>query len=433
MGRGNTIDKYLAKRADLTGRPLISGALDGIEHVVVIPALAERDYLFETLESLRANTASELRRTLVVCVVNNRAAPHAEPVDIEDNRQTLEGLDALVHGDGALRVAYVDASSPGRELPAKDGAGLARKIGLDWGLALLHERGATCPLLFSLDADALVAPNYLDAVRAHFEAKNPWAGVVAYAHQLDGTPEETAAVVCYELLLRYHSLGLRYAGSPYALHAIGSTIVCRAEAYGAVSGMNRRLAGEDFYFLEKLIKTGRVDSIKTTTVYPSGRASSRCPFGTGPRVRDFPEANADSYLVYHPESYEVLREWLAVVAASLTAQADELLSRAETIHPELRAFLEASCFERNWDNLRQNSPGPRGLHDQFHRWFDGLKTLRLIHRLRDHGLPRQDLFGAMAALLAMAGQTPPVDLDAGLRGRLDRNIELLEFMRTRAL
>ena len=79
-------------------------------------------------------------------------------------------------------------------------------------------------------------------------------------------------------------IGLSYAGSPYAFHAIGSTMSCTAEAYAAVRGMNRRTAAEDFHFLDKLAKLGRIGHIEKTTVFPSPRTSHRVPFGTGQRM-----------------------------------------------------------------------------------------------------------------------------------------------------
>ncbi len=435
MQQSDTINKYLEKRADLTSRPLVSGPLAGIEQVVVIPALAEKAYLFDTLASLSANAPAELRRTLVLCVVNNRAEPYADPADIDDNRQTLELLDTMLHGSRAeglapLRLAYVDASSPGHELSEKDGVGLARKIGLDWGLAVLRQTNALCGLLFSLDADTSVAPDYLEVVRAHFETQGTWAAVVAYAHRLEGSPGEVAGIVRYELFLRYHALGLAYAKSPYAFHAIGSTIVCRAEAYAVVSGMNRRQAGEDFYFLQQLIKTGRVHSIAATAVYPSCRASGRVPFGTGPRVRQFDEGGQVAYSLYHPESYRILKHWLSVVANHLEASSDDLLSRAEAVCPQLSAFLEANCFERTWGRLKQHSAHARGLHEQFHRWFDGLKTLRLIHHLRDNGFPQQDMFEAIGGLLAMLDKGPPVNMSGDIQNDLGRQTDLLEYLRS---
>jgi hypothetical protein len=409
-------DKYLKKRADLDRWPLTSGELDGIAQVVVIPVLAERAFLFHTLESLGANPTCELGRTLIICVVNNRRPPFSRPKDIEENCRVLELLDAAIHGRPlsrdaglaarGLRLAYADASSPGLELPERDGVGLARKIGMDWAISIFARPGLdhdVLPLLISLDADALVEPSYLRSIRAHFDATGAWAAVVAYAHQAAGTETERAAIGWYELFLRYHTLGLHYAGSPYAFHTIGSTMVCSAAAYVAASGMNRRQAGEDFYFLQQLAKTGAVDHICDTTVRPSPRASSRTPFGTGRRVSSFPGRRHEPSLAYHPESYSILKQWLEVVKSGLEDPGGRLMARARDIDPELETFLNDQGFPRAWSHLRENAGSCNTLHAQFHRWFDGLRTLKLIHHLRDHGRPEQSLLDSIAWLLEAAG------------------------------
>src|SRR5690606_30362640 len=102
-------------------------------------------------------------------------------------------------------------------------------------------------LIISLDADTLVEPNYLQALRKEFDLQDAWAAVIDFAHPLAGPVEQQAAILAYEIHLRYHVLGLRYAGSPYAFHTVGSAMACTAEAYVAAGGMNRRQAGEDFY------------------------------------------------------------------------------------------------------------------------------------------------------------------------------------------
>jgi len=99
--------------------------------------------------------------------------------------------------------------------------------------------------------------------------------------------EGQAAICCYEIFLRYWVLGLKYAKSPWAFHSIGSTIVTSTDSYLKVRGMNKREAGEDFYFLNKLAKIGSIDYIRDTCVFPSARSSSRVPFGTGKRIERF--------------------------------------------------------------------------------------------------------------------------------------------------
>ncbi len=399
----------MERNADIERRPLIAGCPDGVEQVVVIPAMAENSYLFDTLESLATNRGGIVARTLAVCVVNNRRPGVAAGAVLAENAATLERLEQIVREDAyaPLRVGYIDASSPGCELPESDGVGLARKIGMDRALRVLCECDSSCPVLLSLDADTRVAPNYLEAVHEHFAEERTGGAVVAYAHRFDGSPREVAGVIVYELFLRYHSLGLAYAGSPYALYGIGSTITCTGGAYAAVSGMNRRQAGEDFYFLEKLVKTGRVEPLRSTVVLPSSRASSRVPFGTGPRVRDFDATNPECYAVYNVESYAILRRWLLTATTSLDESAETLMKRAGQIALPLSSYLDSICFSENWDTLKRNAPDPERFAAQFHRWFDGLKTLRLIHHLRDNGYPDQDMFVALPALLDAADVSVP--------------------------
>ncbi|MDO9516157.1 MAG: glycosyltransferase family A protein, partial [Syntrophales bacterium] len=247
---------------------IVSGSLEGIDNAVVIPALAESKHLFSTLASLSQNSPAELSRTLVICVVNNGSPDTVPAGDLADNRETLKRLRKLVDADGDdLRIGYVDASSPGLEMPDRSaGVGLARKIGLDLALDVFDYENDCPKLLFALDSDTLVENNYLSAVRDSFEKEKNTSSVIAFAHQEADRADEQAAICCYELFLRYYVLGLRYAGSPYAFHSIGSTMVCTAEGYATVRGMNKRRAGEDFYFLDKLAKIGRMGRIKTTTV-----------------------------------------------------------------------------------------------------------------------------------------------------------------------
>ena len=102
-------------------------------------------------------------------VVNHR--PDASPEDKADNRATLELLAAGDPRWDGLNLAWVDAASPGLELPLKGGGvGLARRIGLDLALSRLDCLNGD-PLLVCLDADTLVRPDYLPALVRHFRTE----------------------------------------------------------------------------------------------------------------------------------------------------------------------------------------------------------------------------------------------------------------------
>ncbi len=421
------IEKYLDKHADLGRWPLRAGSTEGVDQVVVIPVLVESEYLFKTLSSLAENSPGALLRTLIICVVNNRKFPAATYEQIEDNQQTLEKLvkiDELADLRG-LRLGYVDASSSGNELPDRDGVGLARKIGLDHALKILSSCNEAPALLFCLDADTLVEPNYLEACPDFFMRNNVGAAVVDYAH-----PLSNPGICCYEMFLRYHELGLRFAGSAYAFPTIGSTMVCTCGAYATVSGMNRRQAGEDFYFLQKLRKTCGVGRITLTTVHPSPRDEPRTPFGTAERVKRFSKGGKDIFQVYHPEVYSVIKRWNELVERNLESDAESVLSQAQTICDELKTFLVKNDFAHVWTRIKKNNPDSTRFLHQFHCWFDAFKTLKLIHFLRDHGYPNQDIFSSVIVLLKLnEADVSGISEGKGLRGDIGEQRRLVELLR----
>jgi hypothetical protein len=417
-------EKYLRACKNFQGRPLVAGSAEGIEQAVVIPALAERDSLFRTLAGIAGNPASDLGRTLVICVVNNHRPPLAGDAEIHNNQETLSVLHALVFGhpanpdlpgeirnefqqisDSSLRVAFIDASSPGLEIPERDGGvGSARKIGMDAALRIVDARATNGGAICCLDADTLVEENYLASVRTYFSRTGDPAAVTAYAHQKPDDPELLAAICCYEIFLRAYVIGLSYAGSPYAFHSIGSTMACTSEGYAAVRGMNRRRAAEDFHFLNKLSKIGKVGVISETTVFPSPRPSNRVPFGTGQRMNRFLTGRTDEYRLYDPRIFDILEKWLASMEAAPDRDPEAILAGAGRIHPQLEAYLRANRFAPDWLVIRKNSGDPGQLRRQFMVWFDGLKTLRLVHHLSRSAYPLVPMFDGLTDDIPLAGR-----------------------------
>lgn len=417
----DVIGAYLSKRADPAGRTLEGAETGGVDRVVVLPCLAEHPGLLDTLHDLDANDAALLADTLVICVVNNRAPTHAAPGDAANNQEALAALRAW---NGTCRLAWVDAASPGRELGPKDGVGLARKLGLDWGARILHANERPDAPLISLDGDTRVAPDFLSAQAAYFAETGRWAGVADYAHPLTGGPED-AAILAYETFLRYHELGLAHAGSLYAYPTVGSTIACTARAYATAGGMNRRQAAEDFYFLQQLAKTGHVARIPGARVMPAARPSHRVPFGTGRSIQAYGTDQESPYHLYHPEGYALLRQWLAAARAA----SPDLPERAGRIHPQLEAYLRAQGFAEAWERIRANTPGDTQRLRRFHEWFDAFRTLKLLHHLRDHGLPKAPIFVAVAELAQMRGDALPLDPAEIERSDLRGQRTLLEALR----
>ncbi len=404
------VQRYLDKRT-AKGPWTISGAENRpFSGAVVIPSLAEADSLFATLQSLEANPKQWRDSFLVLVVVN-----HGEQASNAEKQQNLEDLARLAEysAESALSLAWVDAASLGLEIPAKQaGVGFVRKLGLDLALSALNWQEK--PLLVCLDADTLVEPNYLQTIVTHFQRSNLGAAVLPFRHQQAGDALQQAAIDRYELFMRSYVYGLRLAGSPYAFNSVGSAIACRAEAYVRCGGMNNRKAGEDFYFLQKLAKTDGVDRITGTRVFPEPRVSSRVPFGTGRSMGRLMEGNTDGVLFYPVTAFEILSGWLITVTQNLAADAELLFSRAERLSAVLADYLVQIDWHATWPKLQTNNPTEKGRAEAFHSWFDGFRTLRLIHLLCDAGLSRGEPEEMLPAFFTWDGRDCPETITAML-------------------
>lgn len=371
---------------------------------IVIPSLAEAANLPQTLESLSRNPADLLDRFMILIVVNQRADAPEE--DTTSNRTTLENLPFWQQQYGLNNLFWVDAASAGNELPPKQGVGLARKIGLDLALAFLDYSDGD-PLLICLDADTLVQPDYLAAITSHFSSSSAGGASIPYRHRPAADPAGQSAIDRYELFLRVYVFGLELAGSPYAFHTVGSAMACRASAYVGSGGMNRRLAGEDFYFLQQVHKTSGVASLSGTIVHPSPRSSHRVPFGTGRSVGDMLSDGEQRLLFYQPVVFSIVGDWLGFVADHPEADASAILAAAAAIDPVLGVFMGEIGFAAAWENLQKNNRGADKLLTAFHGWFDAFRTMRLIHELSDRAYPRIAPEPATAPLLERAGRVCP--------------------------
>jgi hypothetical protein len=378
--RDDRLNDYLARRA--VGGPwqLELGRSGRFPGGIVIPALAEADNLPTLLAALTADPTLAASGMVVVVVVNNRA--DAGVGSRADNARSLRIL-AEAAPSLPFPLGIVDAASPGRELPVKDGGvGLARKIGHD--LLLPHLDFATAdPLLVSLDADTLVEPGYAGAIQNHFAVATAGGAVIPFAHRPGGDEPEERAIERYELFLRCYVAGLAHAGSPYAFHTVGSAMACRASAYVRTGGMNRRQAGEDFYFLQGLAKTAGVARVAGTTVHPSPRRSERVPFGTGRAMNALLDQEERAVLFYRPECYQLLREWLTMAREGCRRHDPALPHRAISLSSHLAAFFDSQGFGSAWERLLVQNRTPERLTKAFHDWFDAFRTMKLFHSLAD--------------------------------------------------
>ena len=150
---------------------------------------------------------------------------------------------------------------------------------------------------------------------------------IYFEHPLSGDefPESIyKSITLYELHLRFYFQALKYAGFPYVFHTVGSAFAVKALPYIKAGGMNRKQAGEDFYFIQKLVPSGGYFSLNTTTVYPSPRASFRVPFGTGASIGKLSGDKSPTLLTYNILAFKELREYFLLTEEFYDSKTDEL-------------------------------------------------------------------------------------------------------------
>ncbi len=410
-----SVINYLSKYG-LDKWTLESNCSRKFNNIVVIPAIQEYQNIRLLLESLLKNDKQYFEETLVMFVVNSIASSDEDVK--EDNRKSLELLKEIISGKSrielaqkinstGLNVGLVDASSVGLDLPEKDGGvGLARKIGMDLALKQFDFSTSSKKILVCLDADCTVEQNYLTSIVRVFHHKDIHAAYIQYEHSLPERKEDKHAIICYEIFLRYYVLGLKFADSPFAFPTIGSTMICDYDSYIRIGGMNKKKAAEDFYFMEKLAKINPIYKIDSTKIYPASRGSWRVPFGTGQRVNRFIAGTHEEYVLYDPKSFEVLKKWLSVFNSKENLSALEYLNKAKEINTTLLAFLLQNKFEDSWNKILDNSKSDLQIEKQKMIWFDGFRTLKLIHFLRDNEFPSINMFDALDKMFICCGQTP---------------------------
>ena len=376
----NKVEKYLSKFSVLPSGIYLKEKRK-FEMVVVVPAIKEYENIKTLISSFNSTDGKYHDKFLILFVINNSASASEEVKS--ENRKSFEFLKNMKN-QTSLSYGIIDAFSHGNELNEKHaGVGLARKTGLDTALCLLDYSEENFPTLISLDADCTVSKNYFTDLYETIVKKKLNAGYVNFLHPIDNQPF-AEAIIKYEISLRYYVLGLKFAQSPFAYFSIGSTMFSSWVAYVKIGGMNKRKAGEDFYFMEKLAKNYTINKIANVYVYPSPRTSWRVPFGTGKSVSEIQKGSNRYDFLYNPQIFEILKKWNSLFFSSKVLTSEKYLGEAKKINIGLYEFLVEKKFQQKWDKILFDNKNQLSLQKQKLFLFDSFATLKLIHYLQNN-------------------------------------------------
>lgn len=356
---------------------------------VGIPIINEYPTFLQTLNSLDESLIflqnhNIKKNVCVICVIN---ANENSCDDVIKNNQLLFECLNNKKKDYNFTLFILDFFNKEKFL-SKDGVGKARKIAMDFAVELNSK------IICCLDADTLVEQNYfyeiVNFININSNKKYLFA-LTNFKHQQARNSLEQEAINLYEQYLIEHSINLKKCNTPFYHVALGPTIICTQESYCACGGMNCKVAGEDFYFLQSLIKNSIQNGndffdtayLLNTTVKPSSRISDRVLFGTGTRIQNIISGDKDCCKIYPKICYDSLQYINSSFEKSLLVHNSyEYFFSMMEQSPKIQNFFLTDNFYTKWQKTaRVFYKDKNALRIAFYVYFDGLKIIRLFHHL----------------------------------------------------
>lgn len=301
--------------------------------------------------------------------------------------------------------------------------GLARKTGMDEAVRRFDFLNKPDGIILNLDADCKVKSNYFTAVYGEMHnRKDRSACSIYFEHPISGndfTEQIYKSITLYELHLRYYLQGLAFTGFPYVQHTVGSAIAVKALHYVKAGGMNRRMAGEDFYFIQKLLPAGGFFNLYQTTVFPSPRSSARVPFGTGVTILRLTEGNNETLLTYNPEAFIELKLLFSLIGKIFICAIDDQKFAYPDLPPGISQFIGIEEWTTKIREIKSNTSGIQSFRKRFFGWFNMFKIVKYLNSVHSNLFEKKSVDECSSELLKAIG----IDFKS------DDPAKLLEFYR----
>jgi hypothetical protein len=369
--------------------------------IVVVPSFNEPG-ICRMLDSLALCSEPDCKVEVII-VVN--APPGATAESLENNKLTLSNIERWKkeNPNCFFRLYFFVVEPPVNGW----GVGLARKTGMDEAVRRFNLINNPDGIILNLDADCTVEHNYFAAVCDNFtSAKDRSACSIYFEHPLTGsefTREIYRYITLYELHLRYYFQGLAYSGFPYVFHTVGSASAVKALPYIKAGGMNRKQAGEDFYFIQKLVPLGGYFSLNTTVVYPSPRPSLRVPFGTGATIDKLTKESSSFLLTYNFLAFKELRKYFGMADDFYNSGQEELNRLYEKLPDGIRQYLGEDEWINKLIEIKNNTSGILAFKKRFFGWFNMFRIVKYLNFVHQNYFEKRPVEASAIELLVNTG------------------------------
>lgn len=369
--------------------------------IITIPCFNEK-HLIESLESLKQCVPPK-GKVEVLIQFNGSALNDA--IIQSQNKESIKQFDKWNDSNDCSFIRFYKIVN--LDLPKKHaGVGLARKIAMDEAVVRFSSI-STDGVIVCFDADSLVEPNYLIEIERAFSNQEVGGASIHFEHPYQSIEDAYLknGIIQYELHLRYYVNALKFSQYPFAYHTIGSSMVVRTSVYCLAAGMNRRKAGEDFYFLHKIIPNTKFINITTTKVIPSPRISERVPFGTGRAQLEWKENKQTILKSYNPLIFKDLRIFIKEIPKLIYCSDERSM---DDFIKKLPACIQAYLSDQNFTEIVleafRNTRNEQSFLKRIYAWFDGFKVLKMVHFLRDNFYPNVTITEASIDLLKLLNE-----------------------------
>jgi hypothetical protein len=362
---------FYFKKFSQTERKIHSPVPADLSCIITIPSFKEKN-IIKALESLYFCLPTQ--GTTEVLVILNYPQPRENEFAEAHRNQKIE-IEKWISSHIAEKLNFHILLEA---LPEKDaGVGLARKIVMDEALRRFNDIDNPRGIIAGFDGDCSCTPNYLQEIEKTFQNAKINGCSIHFEHPVTGLEYDSQtyeAIIFYELYLRFYIEALKFAQFPYAFHTLGSSFAVTAQMYAKQGGMNKRKAGEDFYFLHKIIPVGGFVELNTCAVFPSPRVSDRVPFGTGAAVNKILQHENFDFPTYSPEAFDALKAFFNIIPQFYKAHSFENL-----FHPSINEFLKEQDFLSNLRSINARCNHLSSFEKAFYNWFNGLMVLQYLN------------------------------------------------------